>query len=128
MKRKALLAAVIGLLVLTVGLVSLRYWAERYWEAEALGNLSAIRIAQEIYKEEHGMYVECNPNATADGLNGFARIGFSPSGETRFRYAVAINSGGFVATATDTRDGKRTVYKIDSIDANYPEITRIDSD
>ena len=90
----------------------LRYGAR---EAEAQGNLNAIKTCQEAYKAEKDSYLKCDPNPLdipstqgADwvGNEGFNKIGFNPSGKVRYQYAVESNaSDEFTATAVGDIDG-----------------------
>jgi len=80
--------------------------------AEAKMNIGAIRTSEEAYAAENNYYVATNwepatvpgvtpANFNATTTNGFAYIGFEPSGKVYFSYAVTDSNNNTAAAATD---------------------------
>lgn len=105
----------------------LKAWQNAFIE---LGeNIDAIRKCQESYKMENGAYIACEscpanggtdatPHPWTTPAPGFDEIGFKPSGNVVYQYAVTVNADGesFIVTATGdvNEDGIKTTYKSDS--------------
>jgi type IV pilus assembly protein PilA len=116
-----IVVAIIGILsaIAIPNFVNFRYKAKT---SEAKANLGAIRSCQEAYKAETETYVVCaaTPGAvpgafkadfTGGGVADFQAIGFVPSGQVYYQYAVAADPNGgsllnsFYGTATGDLDG-----------------------
>ena len=78
--------------------------------AECKVNLAAIRVAEQAYVSEFGSYVTAAPmppgsvgptkRSWPSSGGGFDLIGWQPSGDVLFQYAVATGgASGFTATA-----------------------------
>ncbi|MGA1874317.1 MAG: type IV pilin protein [bacterium] len=116
-----IVVAIIGILsaIAIPNFVNFRYKAKT---SEAKANLGAIRSCEESYKAEMETYLACpvTPAAvpgitkadfTGGGVTAFNTIGFEPSGQIYYQYAVAQDPNGtsllynFYATATGDLDG-----------------------
>ncbi|MEZ4281590.1 MAG: PilZ domain-containing protein [Myxococcota bacterium] len=111
-----IVVAIIGLLASTAVPVFARYQL-RAKSAEAVANLGAIRVVQEAYSTEHGIYLAANaepplipgPSAVPFDIAGtaYAQMGWSPDGRVYFSYAVATSADqtGYTADAAADIDG-----------------------
>lgn len=142
-----IVVAIIAILA-AIAIPSFMRFAMRSKTAEATGNLSAIRTAQESYKAENDVYLVCaaTPAGWAAGAGAstpltwvtgtsFETIGFEPDGSVRYQYAVAAGSvnpiaTSFSATATGDldEDGTAAVYTVDKDVGTYPRAVRTGDD
>jgi prepilin-type N-terminal cleavage/methylation domain-containing protein len=113
---------IIGILA-TIAIPTLMKFQLKAKAAEVKGNLSAIRVTEEAYFGEYGSYVSALPPIPtivrttqmpwallpAD-VHGFNTLGWSPTGQVYFQYAVASNgSSAYTAAGRSDIDGD-TVY------------------
>jgi len=135
-----IVVAVIAILAAIVIPAFMRF-AMKSKTSEAIGNLAAIRTAQEAYKVEYGVYRACeaNPGEVRKGADavtliawdtskdGWADIGFKPTDSIRYSYEVTLKpGGGFIITAQGDldEDGAVATFTVDSEVATYPAAIR----
>ena len=100
-----IVVAIIGILAAIAIPNFLRYQLKSK-TAEAKTNMGAIKTSQEAFKAERDYYATCAPNpiagVNADGAkqgwdvnagDGFSEIGFQPSSNVYYTYAVGIVGG-----------------------------------
>lgn len=108
--------AIIGLIatVAIPGFVQMQF---RSKASEVKGNLSAIRLAQEAYFGEFGLYVSAQPPVPAavgsakvpwplapTDPHGFNTLGFRPEGAGYFQYAASASGASYTAAARSDLD------------------------
>ena len=110
--------------------------------SEATTNLSAIRTAQESYRSENDVYLDCvagpaggGTDATPDAWDdpaGFVTIGFAPDGRVRYLYDVDVTAPAagvpphFMASALGNldEDALSCVFGINTGDPEYPKVQK----
>ncbi len=111
-----IVVAIIGLLS-SIAIPQFARYQLRAKSAEAVANLGAIRVVQETYFSEHGIFLAANaepplipgPSPVPFDIVGtnYAEMGWSPDGRVYFSYAVATSADqtGYTADAAADIDG-----------------------
>ncbi|MBF0224837.1 MAG: prepilin-type N-terminal cleavage/methylation domain-containing protein [Desulfobacterales bacterium] len=113
-----IVVAIIGILA-AIAIPNFRNYQMKAKTAESKTNLGAIRGCEETYRADYDVFLNCaaNPAAgvpgaakaafdTAPAAGTFPGMGFAPSGEVYYQYAVAgATADVFTATATGDLDG-----------------------
>ncbi|MBW2245257.1 MAG: prepilin-type N-terminal cleavage/methylation domain-containing protein [Deltaproteobacteria bacterium] len=111
-----IVVAIVGILA-SVAMPAFSRYQNRSKSAEAKVNLSALRVAEESYFNEHGVFLPANPQpALIPGArpmefdatsSGYALLGWVPNGRVYFSYAVIVTADqtGYTADAGADIDG-----------------------
>jgi type IV pilus assembly protein PilA len=96
-----IVVAIIGILA-AIAIPNFIKFQCRSKQSEAKGNLKALYVAEESYRAEADLYVDCS--TTACGANGTNVIGYNPKGnKIRYSYQVATATAtAFSGTAAST--------------------------
>ena len=137
-----IVVAIIGILA-AIAIPNFLSYQKKAKTSEAKTNLGAIRTCEESYRAEteNDVYLSCtaSPAASVPDSNkvawidagNFGTIGFAPSGNVYYKYAVvavaAVPPAGptFTATATGDldADGATQTYTITNVNTNIAEST-----
>lgn len=108
-----IVVAIVGILASTAIPVFLRYQAKSK-TAEVSTNLGSLRIAEETYFAESGVYRSADaeppfiPGPTQASFNSaasdYAALGWTPEGRVYFSYGVAVSADGAGHTADAAAD------------------------
>jgi len=111
-----IVVAIIGLLC-SIAIPQFGRYQMRSKTSEVRANLGAIRVVQEAYYAEHGLYVPAaaeppmipgpTPAPFDIATTGYAEIGWSPDGRVYFSYAIEVapDATGYTADAAADIDG-----------------------
>lgn len=127
-KRGSLIVILVLVMIafLTVLLVRSGF-RDRVRQSEVMHNLNSIKTAMETYKDENGVYPECNFDSDIGASNEFD-IGLPSERDFRYHYVVKTGDAGKSYTAEATadldEDGKNAIYILDTKSSKYPEIIR----
>jgi type IV pilus assembly protein PilA len=136
-----IVVAIISVLA-TIAIPNFMKFSMKAKTSEASGNLNAIRMAQDSYRSENDVYLDCTAGPAAGGTDctpdawdspaGFVAIGYEPDGSVRYQYDVDVTAGGagvpphFMASALGDldEDGLSCVFAIATADTEYPKIRK----
>jgi type IV pilus assembly protein PilA len=107
---------IIGIIA-TIAIPGMIRFQLRAKAAEVKENLAALRVAEEAYFGEYGVYVVAlpvTPAAVGSGkqswplarsdVHGFNTLGWSPDGAVHFQYGVTVDATGSAFTAAGRSD------------------------
>ena len=109
-----IVVAIIGILA-AIAIPNFLRFQLKAKSSEGKANLAAIRTAEESFFAEYGTYVSAGATPvgvptnnkqqfTGGGATDFGTLGWSPEGRVYFNYAVAMNGGGVLYSATAEAD------------------------
>jgi len=118
---------IILILAMTVGPILM----QRLEQSDALTNLAKIVKAEEEYKTEHGVYLECAPEVPCNKTYtwsgkapGFKELGVDlGDGSYEYQVAVSENKKSFTATAIQHTDEDEHISSF-KVTNGYPIIVR----
>ena len=134
-----IVVAIIAILA-AIAIPNFMRFAMKSKTAEATTNLGAIRTAQEAYRSENDVYLECasvgggadaTPVVWLGDIPGFDIIGWAPDGRVRYLYdvdvtAAAVNPPAYMASAVGDldEDTLTCVFGIHRSDPEFPKIQK----